>query len=131
MTAGWHHFAGVVDNSADEMRLYYDGTIQLSDTLSQTLRNSSEGVQVGGLPTANHFDGRIEEVRISDIPRYSGDSYAVPSLHFNCDANTRALWHFDETAGATLFYDGEDGPGDACGSMEDTLTGRNGAATGP
>lgn len=131
MTAGWHHIAGVFDNTTDEMRLYYDGAFQADGTFTYPVNNSADPVRIGGLSAANRFDGKIEEVRISDTSRYTGSSYTVQSAPSACDANTRALWHFDEATGATTFYDGEDGSGSLCASMENTLTGMNGAVTGP
>ena len=119
MTTGWHHIAGVFDNTTDEARLYYDGALQFTEPFTETLNSSVDPVRIGGLPTENHFDGNIEEVRISDTPRYSGSSYAVPNSPFACDANTRALWHFDDGDGATQFHD-------ACGA-DNLLTGFNGA----
>lgn len=44
------------------------------------------------------FYGSIEELRISDTVR----TYQIPP--FTCDANTRALWHFDESE-PTVFHD--------------------------
>ena len=69
-------------------------------------------------------------MRISDSVRYTGPTYTVPQ-HLNCDAETRALWHFDEVVNSTTMYDGEDESGVNCGGIEDTLIGGNGAATGP
>lgn len=61
---------------------------------------------VGGVPFGKAgFNGLIEEMRFSDIVRYRGTSYSVPTEPFLNDANTRALWHFDETAGSTTFVD--------------------------
>jgi hypothetical protein len=131
MTPGWHHIAGVYNTTTNEVRLYYEGELQSSGAFTDPLYISENGISVGGLSDGNYFDGQIEEVRISDNTRYSGDTYTIPSSHFTCDSNTRALWHFDETAGSVKFYDGEDGPGSACGSVEDTLDGLDGATTGP
>ena len=51
----------------------------------------------------NTFHGRIDEMRVSDILRYSGSTYTVPSSDFIDDANTRALWHYSEPLGSTSF----------------------------
>jgi hypothetical protein len=136
LTAGWHHIDAIFDNPGDALRLYYDGELQSNLThsiLTNNLDNSTYGVEVGGTSVGDYdyLDGMIEEVRLSDIVRYSGDTYSVPSSPFGCDANTRALWHFNQAAGSTIFYDGGDAAGSGCGSTEDTLTGMNGAITGP
>lgn len=125
MTAGWHHIAGVYDQTTDAVRFYYDGNLEMDGTFPHTLDTSTSGIQVG------YFDGLVEEMRISDSPRYTGDTITLPDTPFTCDANTRALWHFDETAGSTIFFDGENGAYPGCGSVEDTLFGLNGAMTMP
>lgn len=50
------------------------------------------------------FDGYIDEIRISDIARYSED-YKPPTAPFKPDEHTLALWHFDEGPGATQYKD--------------------------
>jgi hypothetical protein len=44
------------------------------------------------------FSGWIDEVRLSTVIRYTG-TFARPSTRFVPDANTAALYHFDEGAG--------------------------------
>ena len=133
LTAGWHHVAAVLDNPADELRLYYDGERLAASSIISTanLNNSAYEVFIGGLSGGDYLDGTLEEVRLSDTAQYSGDAYSPPGVPFACEAGTRALWHFDEVAGATVFYDGDDGAGSGCGAVEDTAIGANGAATGP
>lgn len=45
----------------------------------------------------NFFRGRIDEARISNVPRYSANF--TPTRFFTPDANTVGLWHFDEGGG--------------------------------
>lgn len=124
---GWHHVAGVFYKDSGQMRIYRDGKALGNETyFGPTINNSVESLKVGV-----NLGGAVEEVRISDMTRYTGSSYNVPTSPFTCDAHTRALWHFDEAAGATTFSDGEDGTGRNCGNMEDKLTGLNGAISGP
>ncbi|MCG8352403.1 MAG: hypothetical protein MI924_31945 [Chloroflexales bacterium] len=47
------------------------------------------------------FNGWIDEVRISNVIRYSGD-FKRPAQPLNMDSHTMALYHFDEGRGATL-----------------------------
>jgi hypothetical protein len=63
----------------------------------------------------------MDEFRISDNVRYTS-SFALVSAPFVCDANTQALWHFDEISGSTSFHD-------ACGAVDNTFVGYNGAHT--
>jgi hypothetical protein len=64
------------------------------------IKNSSSGLKVG-----EGLKGGVDEIRISDVARYSGMTYIVPSSPLACDAHTRALWHFDEVERATTFHD--------------------------
>jgi hypothetical protein len=49
-----------------------------------------------------YFDGVIDELRISNTIRYSGATYTVPTTPFSLpDANTLALYHFNEGSGQT------------------------------
>jgi methionine-rich copper-binding protein CopC len=125
---GWHHIAAVFDNeftaAADLFTLYLDGA-QIGSTtgveVTPGINNSSSALNVGAYLGINPFSGWMDEVRLSNSVRYSG-TYAVPSSPFVSDANTRALWHFDEVVGSTVFID-------ASGNSN-ALTGVNGAKTG-
>ena len=128
LSVGWHHVAAVFDNeytaSQDLMALYLDGVLVSSSTAFEWapgIPNSSSALNVGAYVGVNPFVGWIEEMRFSDIVRYSGASYTVPSAPFVNDASTRALWRFDEPAGSTVFAD-DSGNGNG-------LTGLNGAQT--
>ncbi len=66
------------------------------------------------------FTGYIDEVRISDIPRYDVKGDLIPKGRFVSDRNTVALWHFDESIGIDTFKD-------SSGSKYH-LTGMNGAS---
>ncbi len=96
----WHHFAGTWDPAAGVAEGFIDG--------------ASYGTTISwGVPTANtdalrigidwdfgcEMNGVIDEVRISDTLRYAGPF--VPDVVHALDANTVALWHFDEFVGPT------------------------------
>jgi hypothetical protein len=123
----WHHIAAVVDGTLGQLTLYLDGEKSGQRTFPTIgLADSSEPLLVGAniLATGEwtHFIGLLDEVRISDVARYSGDNPGLPQEPFTCDTNTRALWHFDEMDGATIFQD-------ACGWTNNQLIGHNGAHT--
>jgi hypothetical protein len=114
----WHHVAGVFNAESGDMRLYLDGTTLAESTgFESTLKYSTEGLIVG-----EDLTGFVDEIRISDVPRYTGSDFSVPSSPFTCDEYTRALWHFDEFEGATVFHD-------VCGAADNALVGYNGAHT--
>jgi hypothetical protein len=69
------------------------------------------------------FTGYIDEVRISDIPRYDVKGELIPKWKFTPDANTIALWHFDEPYTAKKFRDSSINGYD--------LTGMNDVKVGP
>ena len=121
LTVGWHHLAFVFDNewtdSADRLTIYLDGALATSaDNVEFTpgIRNTAAALVVGA-----SYAGRLEEARISDVVRYANNTYIVPSAAFAPDSATRALWHFDEAVGATVFNDAS--------GHANTLTGVNGA----
>ena len=112
---GWHHVAGVFNQSNGEMLLYMDGEQQHSwISGDQFVTNTNESVEVGV-----ELAGKIEEVRISSTMRYTGPTYTIPNDPFVNDGNTRALWHFDEPNGSTQCHD-------AAGT-DNVLTCHNGA----
>jgi hypothetical protein len=94
----WHHVALIADNG--NIRLYIDGKLGASGTTSGCfpMNKTNENLIVGDW-------AKVDEVRISDIARYSGTNFIPPAEPFTCDGNTRALWHFDEPNGATEFHD--------------------------
>lgn len=53
------------------------------------------------------FSGWLDEVRLSNTLRYN-DNFTPPTVPFEADANTVALWHFDEGSGTTV---GDAAPG--------------------
>ncbi|MFA5844443.1 MAG: LamG-like jellyroll fold domain-containing protein [Coriobacteriia bacterium] len=128
LATGWHHLAAVFDNEStadtDLMAIYLDGSrVSQSSAVEWTpgIPNSSSALNIGGYMGINPFPGWLEETRISRCVRYSGGSYTVRSAPFATDANTLALWHFDEASGSRTFLDSS-GAGNG-------LAGVNGAAT--
>jgi hypothetical protein len=56
---------------------------------------------IGGDSIGYRFHGEIDEVRVSDIARYS-TNFSVPLEPFTSDGNTVGLYHFDEGSGSTV-----------------------------
>lgn len=104
----WHHIAGTFDGS--EVRLYVDGTkIDGSTSDPNPIWYQGTGdLYIGTynpaitVPPLNlYFQGKIDEVRISDNVRYT-IPFAPPTAPFTPDSNTVALWHFDEETSQTI-----------------------------
>jgi hypothetical protein len=112
--SGWHYFAYVfTDGTGSPNQTYWDG-IRIGGANATT--------SPGAITTdyVLRYATGIDEIRISDAARYSGN-FQVPLSPFSCDEHTRALWHFDEIEGSTTFHD-------ACG-VDNMLVGANGAHT--
>jgi len=114
---GWHHVALVLDGTSERASLYMDGERKLGPSnVSAPLRNSAAPLKMG-----NTLNGVMDEMRISNVARYTDSTYTVPTSPSACDEHTRALWHYDEFEGATIFHD-------VCGA-DNFLIGYNGAHT--
>ncbi len=116
LSLGWHHVALVYDAAAGQARAYYNGTQRCSASCAAS--NSDQPLWVGK-GSGGFLEGAVDEMRISSVARYAA-AFTPPAGPFSCDSDTRALWHFDELAGATVFYD-------RCGATDNPLVGYNGA----
>jgi len=119
LSFSWHHVALVYDALAGQARAYYDGTQRCSASCAAS--NSNQPLWVGKGLTGRPMQGAVDELRVSSIARYTG-AFTPPAGPFVCDGSTRALWHFDEFEGTTLFHD-------SCGTVDNFLIGYNGAHT--
>lgn len=97
----WHHLAGVFDGR--EVRLYADGRkVAAVAGEGARLRNLLP-ILIGadpdrdGQPTSPVV-GLVDEVRVSTVARYSGDSF-TPARRFRSDADTALLLHLDRGIG--------------------------------
>jgi Concanavalin A-like lectin/glucanases superfamily len=92
----WTHIACVYDGR--QLRLFVNGTqVGISSANNQyVLGNNSLFVGYNG--GSNYFNGQMDEVRISNIARYT--SAFTPQRYFVEDSKTIDLWHFDEGTGA-------------------------------
>jgi hypothetical protein len=90
----WYHVALVFTGAAYVMYINGVGftiatsTLKISTAAFQSLRVGANG--------ATAFNGNIDEVRISDIARYTA-AFTAPTTAFTRDANTVMLQHFDGT----------------------------------
>lgn len=95
MSSGvWHHIAGVYDGS--QMRVYLDGVLDGSAAATMTPGNNATGLRIGKssfLYYPNYFNGRIDEVRVSNAALYNANF--IPSVHLTATSSTKGLWKFD------------------------------------
>jgi glucose/arabinose dehydrogenase len=110
----WHHVAVTRSSGSGQMRIFVDGA-QDASGVGPTGDISYRNGRPTNFPTtdpflvigAEKFDtlpayhGWIDEVRLSTVIRYGG-AFSAPSAPFATDANTGALYHFDEDNGNTL-----------------------------
>jgi len=95
----WYHVA--VSKSGTTFTLYLNGNYENSGTLADVdITNLQIGRRIDPTRGVWYFDGIIDEVRISNIARTTFVLAVAPSV----DANTVALWRFDESVG-NIAYD--------------------------
>jgi hypothetical protein len=99
----WHHLAVTYDGTTTQG--WIDGKAAPSPTKVNNLplRISAAIFQIGRRECCGTtpIKGIIDEVRISDVVRYTKD-FPLPKTEFEPDKNTRLLWHLNEGAGGEV-----------------------------
>jgi hypothetical protein len=92
----WYHLAGTYANGS--ARAFVNGTGSGAANVGTFGRGTA--LDIGGITELpdSFFNGVLDEVRISNVVRYSAN-FTPPTAPFTPDANTLALWHFDEGTG--------------------------------
>lgn len=91
----WTH-AAVQRHANNLCELYVGGIKQNSTaTINRDLGQNAGGYIGAFTDGLNTLKGWVDEVRISNITRYSGSSFTTPSEPFINDANTVYLYHMD------------------------------------
>lgn len=102
-TGQWYHLAIV--RQSGTLRFFRDGTSLASVSNSTSFSNNDYriGVYLGG--GGFGIVGYVDEFRHSDVARYSGSSFTVPTSAFTKDGATKLLLHFDGSNGDTTTSD--------------------------
>jgi hypothetical protein len=94
----WTHVAVTWDGST--IRTFVNGKFFMAFDKAGVLHDSPDTFKVGrrtrGGDTHSIYTGLIDEVRISKVIRYTEAGFALPTSAFTPDADTVALYHFDE-----------------------------------
>jgi len=98
----WHHIA-VTRDASNTARIFIDGLLRSTITNTPASTGSSGTFGIGDAADAatEYFPGRLDEVRISNIVRYSA-TFTPQTSDFVTDSNTIALYHLNEGIGQTL-----------------------------
>ena len=88
----WYHVAVVFTGTA--YTVYVNGALGATITSSLKITSTAfNNLRFGG-NTVTAYNGFIDEVRISNIARYTG-AFSAPTAAFTSDANTAVLNHFN------------------------------------
>lgn len=95
MFAGsWINLTIQMEAATGIARIFFNG-VQVMVKEGVTMPSSvSSALSVG------NFTGWIDELRVSNIPRYTS-AFAPQTTPFTTDANTIGLWHFDDGSGTS------------------------------
>lgn len=95
-TGGWQHVMGVYDQTAAEVRIYVDGSLQETAAGPATSWRATAGVHVGCAASATtawgHFDGAVHDVRL-----WRGT--AVPEQAHAAAVEQLSYWELHEDVG--------------------------------
>jgi|GEM_PF-1650481 len=99
----WTHVAITVNDATDVATIYINGVADGTGTITTHLSDLGSTVNnwLGKSEFSDpYFNGQIEELRISNVLRYTAN-FTPPVAQFTSDANTVALYHFNEGSGQT------------------------------
>lgn len=97
LSAGqWYHVAATY--AGGSAHTFVNGAAANASNVGTLTQGPS--LRFGGLAGYPFFNGALDEVRISNVVRYSG-TFSAPTAPFVSDADTLGLWSFDEGSGQT------------------------------
>ena len=104
LTSGvWYHVA--ISRTSGSTKLFVNGTQQGITYADTTDYGASKPMLLGSKHGgANYLNGSLDDVRVSNISRYSSN-FVAPTVAFTSDANTLLLLHFNAADGTTVIVD--------------------------
>jgi hypothetical protein len=103
-TNTWYHLA--VSRSSGTLRIFLNGTQETSGSNSNNQSSTGTGY-IGisfDLTASNSMNGWMDEIRVSNIARYTAN-FTAPTAAFTNDANTLLLVHCNGADASTTFTD--------------------------
>lgn len=99
-------YAVAVTRQGSTWRMFINGNLEATNTWAGSLDGGSNNLITVGRADAGTttYNGYIDELRISNIARYTAN-YTPATQPFTNDANTRMLLHCDGINGSTSFPD--------------------------
>ena len=99
----WYHVA--ISRSSGSTKLFVNGTQQGITYTDSNDYGLSKPLTIGSKHSGSNFlTGHFDDIRVSDIARYSSN-FAAPGAAFTSDTNTVLLLHFNGADGTTLIID--------------------------
>jgi hypothetical protein len=115
----WHHIA-VTRDASNATRIFIDGVLRgtMTGTAAPTSSTGAFTIGEAGDALAEYFPGLVDEVRISNVVRYTA-TFTPSTAPFATDGNTVALYHLNEGTGQTV--------GDSSGNARNGFLGTSSA----
>jgi hypothetical protein len=117
----WYHVAGVIDRDTGSMRLYLNGQIVGTGSVSTAdAVTSNQALRIGGTQESSggysNFNGQIDEVRLWNVARTGVEIRSEMAAEIPQMPGLVGHWKFDELSGAL--------------AVDSSATGRNGSLIG-
>lgn len=103
----WYHVAIV--RASGTFKMFFNGNLEASTTATINIENPGTTqrdmrIGMGDVINDNSYNGYIDELRVSNIARYSAN-FTPQTAAFTNDNNTLLLMHADGANGSTTFTD--------------------------
>lgn len=102
----WAHVAVSRDLENEKLYMFYNGNVIADSSYTVSNHTHTSNVEIG-----TTFKGYIDEIRVSNKARYTGN-FSTPTHRHRPDDDTVLLIHFDEKNGSTVAKDVHAEPND-------------------